>query len=381
MRFISVLLIAVLTTSCTIKMNNEILKKDERIKDYLTKKNRSGDYPGIQYIVTSSNSILYNFNIGLADIKEKRPISESTTMMIYSMTKTFTAAAVLKLVDENKLSIDDSVEKYLPEIPYGNQLTIRHLLCQTSGIPNPIPLKWAHLVEEDSSYNEDATLKLILAKYPKLDFAPGKKYSYSNISYWILGKIIEVVSGMSYKEYMKSQIFAKLDLPKNDVDFVISLESNHAKGYLKRISFMNLLKIFVMDAKYFGDYEDSWLHIKNHYLNGSAFGGIVSSAQSVSVFLQDQLKTDSVLFSKKTKELFYEQQKDNDGKLIEMALGWHIGIIDSNKFYYKEGGGGGFHGEMRIYPSKGIATVVIANNTEFNARAFLDVVDREVFEK
>lgn len=361
-------------------MNHDIQNRNERIRDYIAKRLMSKDFPGLQYIVVSPESILFNYTGGVADIRGNKMMESKTTMMIYSMTKTFTAAAVIQLADNNKLSLDDPVSKFIPDIPYGEKITVRQLLSQTSGIPDPIPLKWAHLTEEESSFNEDLALNNILAEYPKLDFYPGKKYGYSNISYWLLGKIIEKASGIRYREYMRENIFRRLNLSTNEIDFIIPSGSNHAKGYLKKYSFLNLFKSFVMDSKYFGEYEDSWLCIRDHYLNGPSFGGMVSSARSISMFLQDQMQEESVLFSKKGKNLFFEQQRNNDGELIEMSPGWHIKSIGTTTYYYKEGGGGGFHCEMRIYPSLNIASVVIANNTSFDAPGFLNDVDSGFFE-
>jgi hypothetical protein len=146
---------------------------------------------------------------------------------------------------------------------------------------------------------------------------------------------------------------------------------------LPKWSFLNLFKSFVIDSKFLGEYEDGWLHINDHYLNGPSFGGVVSTARAIGIFLQDQLRDTSRLFPSQTKALFFEQQRNNDGEPVEMTLGWHIGGGNSGRYFFKEGGGGGFHCEMRIYPVQGIASVVIANNTSFDADAFLNTVDKE----
>ena len=130
-----------------------------------------------------------------------------TTMMIYSMTKTLTPAAVLQLVETGEISLDSPLSSYLHDTPYGKEVTIRQLLCQTSGIPNPIPLKWVHLAEEHSSYDESAALRSVLTDNAELDFPPGTKYRYSNISYWLLGRVIAEASGMTYEAYMRQNIF------------------------------------------------------------------------------------------------------------------------------------------------------------------------------
>ena len=105
-----------------------------------------------------------------------------TTLMAYSMTKTFTAVAVLQLVEKGKLELDGVTDLYLPDTPYdGRHITIRQLLDHTSGIPNPTPLRWAHLTEESASFDEDAALNQVLRDNPKPAFEPGHKFAYSNI--------------------------------------------------------------------------------------------------------------------------------------------------------------------------------------------------------
>ena len=379
MRMISFPIFLLLFSGCQSAMNYAIKDRNARVQDFINRRFESNDFPGIQYLVLNPDSTVFGYSRGWADIAAQRRVEAYTTMMIYSMSKTITAAAVLQLIGLGKISLDDPVTKYLNNIPYGNEVTIRHLLSQTSGIPNAIPLKWVHLAEEHSTFNEKAALTRILTENSELDFQPGKKYGYSNISYWLLGQVIETASGSTYEDYVRQNIFQRLNLSRDEIDFVIPSSQNHSKGYLPKWSFLNLFKSFVIDSKFIGDYESGWLHIKDHYLNGPAFGGIVCTAHSIGVFLQDQLRDSSQLFAQHTKNLFFEQQKNSDGDPIEMTLGWHIGTTDTAKYFFKEGGGGGFHCEMRIYPAYGIASVVIANNTSFNVKDFLNIVDKEFF--
>jgi len=361
-------------------MNREIPERNSRVQEFIDRALAANKFPGLQYLVLAPDSILFNYAGGFADIAGKRPLAPGTTMMIYSMSKTITAAAVLQLVEQGKISLDDPVARYVGDLPYGNAVTIRHLLSQTSGIPNPVPLKWVHRAEEHQQFDEDGALRKILAEHSQLDFIPGEKYGYSNIAYWLLGPVIEKASGTTYEEYVRQNIFRRLNIPANEIGFVIPSRDNHAKGYLPRWSFLNLIKSFVIESKFIGGYENTWLHVHDHYLNGPAFGGIVASARAIGLFLQDQIRDTSLLFTKQTQSLFFTQQKNNDGEPVAMTLGWHIGKIDDAQYYFKEGGGGGFHCEMRIYPSSGIASVVIANNTSFDVKDFLDSVDKEFHE-
>ena len=358
-------------------MNQTIPDKHQRVKTLLDEQTSESDIPGIQYIVMDSSRIIFDYAGGLANIKNQIPMKSNTTMMAFSMTKTLTAVAILQLSESGKLGLDDSIDRYIPNNPYGNLVTIRHLLSHTSGIPNPIPLKWVHLAHRHDNFDEDSTLAEILEDNPDLSFDPGEEYAYSNISYWLLGKIIEKVSGQSYADYMIKNVFYPLYLTQEDMNYVIPDSLNHAKGYLAKYSFYNLIKVFVIDTDLLGDYEENWLHIKNIYLNGPAFGGLIGSAMAFSKFLQDQLKNKSVLLNQETKKLLYTQQETNDGENIEMTLGWHIGEFEEVLYYFKEGGGAGYHCEMRVYPDQGVATVIIVNKTSFNSKKYLNFLDFE----
>lgn len=360
-------------------MIDDVLAKDNTTRD-LNQYVRS-EVPGLQYIAVTADRILFEYAGGWADIQGQKAMTLDTTLMAYSMTKTFTAVAILQLAERRKLSLDEVIDRYLPNNPYqGHGITIRQLLDHTSGVPNPIPLRWVHLAEEDSSFNEAEALAAVLRGNPDLAFEPGQKFAYSNIGYWLLGKVVEHVTGRSYQTYMRANILQPLGLSAQEMDFVIPNESRHANGYLAKYSLMNLVKGFVIDRKFLGNYEGHWLRLKGHYLNGPAFGGLIGTARGFSRFLQDQLRTQSVLFGPETKRLLETQQTDGAGRPIQMTPGWHIGETHGAVYFFKEGGGGGFHCEMRIYPTKGVASVVLVNSTGFDSTGLLNRVDRTFLE-
>lgn len=351
------------------------MKSMNDVRAFLDRKIAANVFPGIQYLMLNGEGVVFDYVAGSADLAGHKPMRASTTMMAYSMTKTLTAAAVLQLVEDGRVQLDKPVDEYIDGLPYGRKLEIRHLLSQTSGLPDPIPLQWVHLAKEHAQYDEATTLRTIVTRYPRLGFAPGDRYRYSNISYWILGQVIAKASGMTYEDYMHKNVFARLSAPAGEIDFVIPDGDRQAKGYLRKWSFLNLIKSLVLDAKFVGNYEGDWLHIEHHYLNGPAFGGIVASVRALGAFLHDQLQDESKLFGKGARSLFYEPQKNNPGQLIQMTLGWHVGQRNGKRYYFKEGGGGGFHSEMRIYPDANIASIVIANDTSFDAPGLLNEVD------
>ncbi len=332
------------------------------------------DGPGIQYIIVDKSSVIFEHCSGLSDIKSRTPMSMDHTMAAFSMTKTITAIAILQLVEAGKLKLEDKVNRYIKH-PYSRDTTIRQLLNHTSGVPNPIPLKWVHLAASDDGFNEDAALDDVLKENPKSDYPSGEKYAYSNIGYWLLGKVIEAVTKEDYRTYVKHNIFQPLKLRTDEIDFKINDSSHHAKGYLAKYSFMNLIKGFVTNQEVWDEYEGNWLHIKNVYINGPAFGGAFGSAKAFSRILQNLLAEKSLLLGESGMELLFKQEKKNDGEPIAMTLGWHIGELNGLRYLYKEGGGPGFHSEMRMYPSLGLASVIMTNRTSFNSRKELSRID------
>lgn len=336
--------------------------------------------PGLLYLVVSAGGTLFEYAGGWADVRGRRAMTADTTLMAYSMTKTFTAVAVLQLAEQGHLALDDRLDHYLPDTPYaGAPITLRHLLTHTSGLPNPIPLRWAHLAEEEAHFDEQAALARVLRENPALDHPPGRRFAYSNLGYWLLGRVIERVAARSYADQVQSRILTPLGLAAHEMAFLIPNLARHANGYLARFSLMNLLKGFLLERKFFGGPEGSWLRLEHHVLHGPAFGGLIGTARGFGRFLRDQLRDESVLFSSDTKRLFETQQKNGAGEPIPMTLGWHLREVHGVRCFFKEGGGGGFHCEMRLYPTAGIGTVVMVNGTEFRSSKLLDRVDRAFF--
>ncbi len=346
-----------------------------RTTSYLQALTSASKTPGIQYVVVNANDVLLEYSGGWADLRRQVPVDAATTMMAYSMSKTITAVAALQLVEAGKLGLDDPVAGYVDSFPYGTSVTVRQLIAHMSGIPNPIPLRWVHPAAGHGSFDENAALAAVLHDHPRLSFEPGTKYAYSNIGYWLLGKVVERVSGETFMAYVSEHVLRPLAIAPQELGYVVADPAHHATGYLEKYSLMNLAKGFLIDRNLIGDYSGGWLEVRSHYLNGPAFGGLVGTASGFGKCLQDQLRTRSVLFNETTRHLFYAPQQTTRGTAVAMTLGWHIGNLNGTRFFYKEGGGGGFHCLMRLYPGDGIGTVVMTNATGFDVRRLLDTMD------
>jgi len=322
------------------------------------------DLPGLQYVVVDSTGIIFEFAGGLKNIANESPVTRETAFMLNSSTKVFTAAATLQLIGKGKIKLDQSLSHYFPDHPYGKEITIQHLLNQTSGIPNPLPLKWFHTETLQENFNEDAELAKVLADNNTLSFTPGEEYEYTNISYWLLGKVIEKVSGESYCDYLRQFIFEPLAIKPDELSCVMPSENNLATGYQKKYSFLSLFMYFAGASQIYGDSENGFLSFKRVYHSGPAYGGLYGTSRGVAKFLIDLLSDKPELFNAKTKDLFFAGQKTNSGEPIAMTLGWRTGNIDGLPYYEKVGGGPGSHSNIRIYPSLKIATTYLANKTQ-----------------
>jgi D-alanyl-D-alanine carboxypeptidase len=346
----------------------------ERALDDLVRRAKT---PGLQYVVVDRSSIRFEYCGGLADLWSPRPMTGETSMMAYSMSKTITAAAVLQLVETGAVGLDDPAARYLDRQPYGHQITIRQLLTHTSGIPNPIPLRWVHPANRHGTFDEATALGEVLRRHPRLRFQPGTRFAYSNIGYWLLGQVVESASGEPFTAYVVNHVLCPLDVTPAEIGYAIGDPSAHAAGYLERFSLMNLISPWLIDRALIGRSAGRWVQIRDHYLNGPAFGGLVGTARGFAAFLQDQLRTHSRIFSDRTRGVFQEPQRTTRGA-IPMTPGWHIGGSRLSRFLYKEGGGGGFHCMMRLYPAAGIGTVIMTNATACDVRRLLDAVDAQL---
>jgi CubicO group peptidase (beta-lactamase class C family) len=172
-------------------------------------------------LVAKNGEIIYEKYVGKIDLKKdsiNNLLTNSTAIHIASTSKTFTAIAILRMVQENKLALDDSLEKFFPNFPYPG-VTIKMLLTHRSGLPNYLYFmsnnKWGILPNNkwnrQYATNQDV-LKMMYDKKPDLTGTPGSRFNYSNTNYVLLAMIIEKMSGKTFPEYMQQQIFSPLQM-------------------------------------------------------------------------------------------------------------------------------------------------------------------------
>ncbi|MCU7550096.1 serine hydrolase [Chitinophagaceae bacterium LB-8] len=186
------------------------------------------EMPGIAVLVSKDGKTVYERGFGYADIKGKKIVTPNTKFRIGSVTKQFTAAAILKLQEQGLLSVNDKLSKYIPDFPRGEEVTIHHLLTHTSGI-HSYTNKPDFINKVTKTISEDSLIYSF--KNDPYDFNPGENFMYNNSGYFLLGYIIEKVSGKSYGEYLKQTFFDPLQMKNTGVHYAgIKLEEE-AHGY------------------------------------------------------------------------------------------------------------------------------------------------------
>lgn len=186
----------------------------------------SGYTPGLVVAISHHGRIVFARGYGLANIEAGLAATPSSVFPILSVTKPFTAAAVMQLRDAGRLSLDDPVSKYLPFFPRGATVRLRHLLSHTSGIHDFDPGQLGAL-------SSDSLVHLIAAQSTLFDFTPGERYSYSNANYALLARIVELTSGRPWRAYVRDSVVARVPYIATAADVATEIVPGRASTYLR----------------------------------------------------------------------------------------------------------------------------------------------------
>ena len=203
----------------------EKVTKDVRHKlDPLLKRiNKRHDFHGA-ILVAKNGKIIYNNQIGFADFKKKIPLNEESVFQLASVSKQFTAAAIMLLNERNQIQLSDTVNTYFPDFPY-EHVTIKNLLNHTAGLPN---YHWVaeHKWQQKRAPTNSEMMELLESSNVQRYFKPGRNFDYSNTGYFVLASIVEKVSGTRFSSFLKSNIFEPLQMNHS---YVYSFENNSIK--------------------------------------------------------------------------------------------------------------------------------------------------------
>lgn len=280
---------------------------------------------------------------GYADLEHEVPATAETVYRLGSITKQFTAMAILQLVAQHKLALDDALTKHLPDFPaQGKKVTIHHLLNHTSGIHSytSMPAFWKRM-RDDLSHQE---LLALFAKEP-FDFAPGERWQYSNSGYYLLGMVIEKVSGQRYAEYLEEHIFRPLYMDATRYDDPRALIRHRAHGYARRNGrFVNADYISMNMPGAAGA-------LVSNVLDLVKWAQALEAGQFLPPQLYDAMVRPTTLANGQTQAYGY---------------GWGLSEFRGHRKIAHGGGINGFNTEIARYPDDRLAIIVLANTEGSN---------------
>jgi CubicO group peptidase (beta-lactamase class C family) len=307
------------------------------IDSLLTSKFNNG--PAISVLISKNFEPTYSLFKGYADIENTVFASPESKFRIGSLTKQFTAIAILNLMEEGELSLDDSIQTYLPTFPTkSHTITIEHLLTHTSGLKE--------VTETEDFFStltklgcEPETLVNYFKDYP-LSFEPGSKFQYSNSGYHLLGLIIEKVSGQDYGNYLKTELFEKADMKNTLVDNDIKLIQNRASGYEK-----------VNEEIINSTYIDMSIPF--------SAGNLLSTTEDINKWYKALFEYK--IINKQNLEKAHTRYILNDGQKSNYGYGWFIDKFQGEKIITHEGGINGFLSSVIYIPNKQTLTILLSN--------------------
>jgi CubicO group peptidase (beta-lactamase class C family) len=186
------------------------------------------DAPGVAVLVARDGKVLFSSGFGMADLSHDVPITPTTKFRIGSITKQFAAAAILKLQEDGKLNVTDELSKFFPDFPRGDEVTIHHLLTHSSGIKSFTSKSDFYATVASSATSQEMIDSF---KSDPFDFNPGEKFAYNNSGYFLLGAIVEKVSGQSFNDYLRDTFFEPLGMHDTGVHTSTALLKHEATGY------------------------------------------------------------------------------------------------------------------------------------------------------
>jgi CubicO group peptidase (beta-lactamase class C family) len=301
------------------------------------------DTPGCALEVVKDGATIYQHNYGLADVEHSIPITGSSVFHIGSVSKQFTAFAIYLLEKEGRLSLDDDIRKYVPELnDFGKPITIRHLLHHTSGLRDQWQLLNFSSWRADDVITQQDVLDMIW-RQRELNFAPGDQFMYSNTGYTLLGVIVERVSGVSLRQFTDERIFKPLGMDHTHFhEHYGDLVPNRAYSY-DRVP------------------DGSYTYVALSY---STVG-----PSSLFTTIGDLARWDENFYSGRIggKDLLAQMQQKgrlNSGKDIDYASGLEIGQYRGLQTVYHNGGDAGFRAEILRLPEAHFSVITLCNATD-----------------
>lgn len=337
-----------LTTAAYLPLSAQTARNDARPArvDSIMSSFVSETGPGAAIAVIQNGNVVYQRGYGLANIDAKLPISTTTTFDLASVSKQFTAMAIMMLAERGAIGYDDPLTKFFPAFPpYASKITVRHLLNHTSGLPDYMSVfrQRPAGISPEPTGREAITM---LSQIAEPRFTPGDKWEYSNSGYVVLAQIVEKAAGMSFPEFMKRNVFGPLDMRATLVSDQIKAPAvNRAISYAQSGN---------------GYTNADYSPLNRIYGDGN-----------VNTSVEDMFKWDQALYTdrlvkQRTLEDAFTPAKLNDGSATDYGFGWTIANTNGLRVVSHGGAWVGFRTNIMRIPSERFSVVVLSNAADFN---------------
>jgi D-alanyl-D-alanine carboxypeptidase len=317
-------------------------KQVENIRAFIREHMDKDRVPGLSLAVLRHGVPLLIEGYGYADLEHKVPATPETLYQIASVSKQFVATAIMLLAEEGKLALDDPIVGYFHDAPaIWQPITIRHLLTHTSGIVRDgLADYWKRPEAMHLDYDYPEMYAIIAGR--ELDFATGEKCSYSNSGYFLLGLIIEQITGQTLNEVLTERIFAPLGMNATRINDPLAILPNRATGYAL--------------AEGEGWRKPPYIGLRHHFANG----GLVSTAVDLAKW-DAALYGDGLLPQARLQEMWTPQLL-NDGTPTDRGLGWVISDFEGHRRIHHSGLLPGFASHISRFIDDGITAIVLTNS-------------------
>lgn len=294
-------------------------------------------------LAAREGTVLISRSFGFADFRNHTPLTQQTPFQLASISKTFTAAAVLMLHNQGELHIDDEVTLHIPEFPWPH-ITVRQLLTHTSGVQNYMWLVERYWNQPHMPSNEDM-LQLFI-NYPRpLNFTPGRRFGYSNTGYAFLGLLIERVSGQSYAEFMQHRIFEPLKMHQTFVynpNCSLPMTDERAYGFRP----WGRRQIVIPDVHHDGVMGDK---------------GIYSNITDL--YKWDRAINTGFLLPDSLWQQAFEYTRLHNGRTVRYGMGWRLQSYMDNHVVHHPGRWNGFRTSFKRFVDDDVTLILLSNNS------------------
>jgi len=294
--------------------------------------------PGAALGIIENGELIYTRGYGMANLEHNIPITSKTVFRIGSTSKQFTAACIAILSLQGKLSLDDDIRKYVPEIPkYEKAITVRHLVHHISGLRDYLVLSMLSGKTDDDFYSPEETLEQ-LSRQKGWNFSPGEEHLYCNSGYFLMGVIVERASGKSLNEFAQEHIFKPLGMKNTHFhDDYTRIVKNRADGHA---------------------HAKGGFKINNTTLNHVGDGGVFTTVEDL--YLWDQAFYNHKL-GNELMDLMHQPGVLNNGKKLEYAFGLSVSEYKGLKLVAHGGAFVGFRAELIRFPEEKFSVICLAN--------------------